>query len=508
MSAALQAFVLIAALEFVLWLPFFWRFRRHLAQGFIVLVVGSAFWLFVTSPTFLVGVLLSIAVYRVVNLGRVASDRVQESYLKGVSWRTVWILGAFEAIILCCWWLLHVFNVSQGLFWYVALLIQFGTAAILLLTTLRHLSTTRPPKDVAAIATNKLPSLTVAIPARNETEELEACLQSLVANDYPKLEIIVLDDCSPNRRTPEIIRSFAHDGVRFFAGTEPDDDWLPKNQAYEKLASEANGELILFCGVDARFAPDSLRRLVEVMVQKNKSMLSLMPRNHLPQHLRSLALLVQPMRYAWEFALPRKLFRRPPVLSTCWIIQKSLLEGAGGFRAVARSIVPESYFARVAVVHDGYSFMQSDEYIGIDCEKNLTEQHDTATRTKYPQLHRRPELALLLTLGELLILILPVAFMAAAILTVELRFYGIISLCTSLLLAVWYAIIVQLVYRRTLPWSLVALPFAVIHDVAVLNYSMLKYEFSTVYWKGRNVCVPVMRVEAHLPGMASKSDPS
>jgi hypothetical protein len=505
MSNALQAFIAVAAVEFTLWLPPIWRFRRFVAQIFIVLLVASSFWLFVSSPTFLMGLLLCVAVYRSVNLGRIASNRVREAYLRGVSWRTAWWLGSLEVIILFSWWILHLLQVSHELFWYVVLVLQFVVSAILLATTLRHFVTTRPPKDVASIPTSKLPSLTVAIPARNETDSLEACLQSLITSDYPKLEIIVLDDCSPDRRTPEIIRSYAHDGVRFFPGAEPDDGWLPKNQAYERLANEANGELILFCGVDARFAPTSLRQLVEVMLQKNKSMISVMPKNRLPRHLRDLALLVQPMRYAWEISLPRKLFKRPPVLSTCWIIQKSLLEGAGGFRAVARSIVPESYFARVAVVHDGYSFMQSDDSIGIECQKDLDEQHDTATRTKYPQLHRRPELVLLLTLGELLLLILPVAFVMASLTTPDLRFYAIISALTSLLLVLWYVFIVRLVYRQTILESLVALPFAVVHDVAVLNYSMLKYEFSAVLWKGRNVCIPVMRVEPSLPPIQSKN---
>jgi hypothetical protein len=166
--------------------------------------------------------------------------------------------------------------------------------------------------------------------------------------------------------------------------------------------------------------------------------------------------------------------------------------------------VPESYFARVAVVHDGYSFMQSDDQIGISCKKQITEQHDTATRTKYPQLHRRPELVFLLSLFELLALILPIVFVAASFATPQLRLFGIITAATSLLLVIWYMLIVRLVYRMFLPTSLIALPFAVIHDVAVLNYSMLKYEFSDVFWKGRNVCIPVMRVEPQLPPMDTK----
>jgi len=74
------------------------------------------------------------------------------------------------------------------------------------------------------------------------------------SHDYPKLEIIVLDDCSQNKHTPEIIRSFAHDGVRFIQGEHPKPTWLAKNQAYDRLAQESSGEFILFCGVDVRFS--------------------------------------------------------------------------------------------------------------------------------------------------------------------------------------------------------------------------------------------------------------
>ncbi len=499
MSTALQVFVLIAALELSIWLPSFWRFRATTARFMMILLSLSTAWLFVTSPTFLVGLLVCLAVFRLVNLARIAYGRVQAGYLQNISWRTAWWFAVMEAIVLGLWWCLHALSVSAAVFWEIILLGQLAIALLLFVTTIKHLSTTRPPRDVAPLPVKQLPSLTVAIPARNETADLEACLSSLIANDYPKLEILVYDDCSQNTRTPEIIRGFAHDGVKFIAGEEIDESWLPKNYAYERLAEESSGELILFCGVDARFEPDSLRRLVETMQQKNKSLISIMPRNILPKHLRSLSMLVQPMRYAWEIALPRKMFRRPPVLSTCWIIQRTLLDSAGGFRAVTRSIVPESYFARVAVVHDGYSFMQSDNAIGITCAKNVSEQHDTATRTKYPQLHRRPELVFLLTMGELMTLILPLAFVLASLAVPSLRLFALLSATTTALLVVWYTTVVGLVYRRFVVRSLLALPFAVIHDVAVLNYSMLKYEFSVVLWKGRNVCVPVMRVEPRLP---------
>jgi hypothetical protein len=499
MSTALLIFAVIAVCELSVWLPPLWRWHVWTARFWFVVVGLSSLWLFVIEPTFLVGLLVSLAGYRGVNLARVAANRINNTHLERVSRRTAFSILLYEAVTLLFWWLLHRNAVGQSAFWHAVLILQLLAALSLLVTTLRHFRTTRPPKELTPMTDKELPSLTVAIPARNETESLEKCLTSLIASDYPKLEILVLDDCSQNPRTPEIIRGFAHDGVRFIAGEPEPDGWLAKNAAYERLAEEANGELVVFAGADVRFEKQSLRRLVETLLQKKKSMISVMPKNIASPPRVGLSLLAQPMRYAWEFSLPRKMFRRPPVLSTCWIIQRKLLMSSGGFKGVSRSIVPESFFARTAIAHDGYSFMQSDAAMGIACEKDAADQHDTATRTKYPQLHRRPELAVLLTLGELLILIVPITFLLASLATPELHTLAVLSGLTTLVLIVWYSSIVTLVYRKFLLLSLLALPFAVIHDVAVLNYSMLKYEFSVVLWKGRNVCVPVMRVEPRLP---------
>jgi hypothetical protein len=238
-----------------------------------------------------------------------------------------------------------------------------------------------------------------------------------------------------------------------------------------------------------------------MMLEKNKSMMSVMPRNILPRFLQLDASLIQPMRYAWEVALPRKLFKRPPVLSTCWIAKRETLVASGGFSAVSRSIVPESYFARQTVGHDGYGFRYSNALLGLTSHKAVSDQRDTATRTKYPQLHRRPELVLLLTLGELFALVMPFMFLVVGSMYSALTSVFILSALTCTLLVVWYLTVCAMTYRQPDLRSLVSLPFAVLLDVALLNYSMLKYEFSVVLWKDRNVCIPVMRIEPRLPPM-------
>jgi glycosyltransferase involved in cell wall biosynthesis len=500
MVIALIVFAVATLLELALWISWIWKARKAIALIASLALAASSLALVWLHPVFVTLILLLVSAYRVVNLLRIIKDQIDVHYLYRSVTRTGTILIGTQLLIGAGWLACLVFQLTNDHFWTVFSVIQLLGIIVIGASTERHLRTTLPPIDITNITNKELPTLTVAIPARNETEDLEACLTSLVASDYPKLEILVLDDCSQNTRTPEIIRSFAHDGVSFLSGNEIKESWLAKNQAYQQLLDAANGELILFAGVDSRYEPQSLRRLVSAMIYKNKTMLSVIPANNvLACASQEESLLLQPTRYAWELSLPRKMFNRPPVLSTCWLINKKTLLSAGGFAAVSRSIVPESYFARVSSVHDGYTFMQSNELIGIKSMKAAPDQFDTAVRMRYPQLHRRPELVLLMTLAETFGFILPFLFLVAKLMLHTAAYTMILSSLTCLLILYFYGRIVSLTYRKFLLRGFVAAPFAAILDIIILNYSMAKYEFSHVFWKGRNVCIPVMRAIPSLP---------
>src|SRR5258708_4560875 len=106
------------------------------------------------------------------------------------------------------------------------------------------------------------------------------------------------------------------------------------------------------------------------------------------------------MRYAWELALPRRRFNRPPALSSCWLVRRDLLAHGGSFQAVSRSVDQERAIAGLAIKHDGYSFLQSNDAIAITSQKTLADQLDTAVRIRYPQVRRRPELVALISVVE------------------------------------------------------------------------------------------------------------
>ena len=497
MKLALISLGILTCLELGLWLPGLAGVRKALAVVFALGLGIIGAYCVMLKPGICTALIAVTVVYGIINLLRIIEARLPRQQLQRAVLQTTAIIAGFQTIILGVWWAVDSAHIAHTNAWAIFGLLQIVAAGVLLASTIRHLRTTRSPKALPTLASADLPTLTVAIPARNETPELEACLQSIIASDYPKLEVVVLDDCSQDR-TPEIIRNFAQAGVRFIVGREPHAHWLAKNQAYQQLYEESSGDLILYCGVDVRFEPQSLRTLITTMLEKKKSMMCVIPQNVVPAGAQQTSLLVQPMRYLWELSLPRKLFRRPPILSTCWVVRRDLLAEAGNFAAVSASVAPESYFARASSRRDGYSFVRSDSELVVMSTKGFADQVETAVRSGYPQLHRRPEQVLLITVAQLALFVAPFALCVAESLRQHWLIAGI-ELLTCLLIEVLYMCVVRVTYHKTLLRNLLILPWSALLNAVLLNYSMWKYEFSEVLWKGRNVCLPVLRALPSLP---------
>ena len=454
-----------------------------LGSGTIGLIVNH--WQLWLLPGIVVG-------YKIINLYRIIDWRLHRNHLRQQTASAFgWLLG-IQLVLFGSLLMLQRTGFEKSML-YVAF-IQLVVGLFLFRSTIRTWHHMQVPAEIPGIANSALPSLSVLIPARNETEVLFAALTSLVASDYPKLEIIVLDDCSTNRRTAEVIKQFAHSGVRFIQGTEPPKGWLAKNYAYERLRQEAAGEILLFCCADTVFSPYTLRHLVEVLQFKKRVMISVLPERD-SNALRSINVL-QAMRYYWELALPRRLFKRPPVLSSAWLIQKTALETYGGFGSVANSVSPEASFARKAVVSDAYSFIRSDGGLGLLTQKSTDEQFATSLRIRYPQLHKRIELVCLTTVFEALFLILPFVLLVISIVSGQSWLcvvgFGLASLT---IIGTYY--VASVLTRLSEPVvGVLSTVVGFVMDIVVLHVSMWRYEFGTVIWKDRNICLPVMHVVA------------
>ena len=494
MPIALKLYLILMIVELVIWIKPFWRLRRPLSISVILLQPILLGLLLVTDNSWWFWLIFLAAIYRMINLLRLIEGRTEASYLYQVARLSSFFLIISQLIVAALYRLSSSHKFNDLNFWKYLGLLQIVGLLVLIVSTHRTRQKTNAPKVIKNFTHNELPSLTVAIPARNETEDLISCLDSLVNCTYPKLEILVLDDCSQDKHTSLIIKNYAQKGVVFIRGTEPQSNWLAKNWAYQQLFNASNGELILFCGVDSRFNTQSLSSLVEIMLTKHKSMISIMPINKLIGKNRLISMIMQTNRYAWENALPRRQLKRPPVLSTCWLINKASLRKFGEFSAVKNSVSIESYFARQAINSgDGYSYLASTESIGITCQKLLADQYDTTIRTRYPQLHRRPELVGLVSLLEAIIFILPLVLFVYG-LTSSTTIITILAIINLILGSYFYTINQKLVYRHIVWYSPLMAVAATVIDIAALNISLWRYEFSQVVWKNRNICLPVMRM--------------
>jgi glycosyltransferase involved in cell wall biosynthesis len=104
------------------------------------------------------------------------------------------------------------------------------------------------------------PVVSLIVPARDEGEKIEQALSSLLAIDYPHLEIIAIDDRSQDSTGAIMDRLAARDArLRVVHLTEIPAGWLGKNYAMHRGAQIARGEWLLFTDGDILFAPETLR---------------------------------------------------------------------------------------------------------------------------------------------------------------------------------------------------------------------------------------------------------
>jgi cellulose synthase/poly-beta-1,6-N-acetylglucosamine synthase-like glycosyltransferase len=123
----------------------------------------------------------------------------------------------------------------------------------------RRLSHIELPPDVL----ETLPMLSVLVPACNEAATVEQAMQSLLAMNYPHMEIIAVNDRSTDG-TGALLERLAAENPRLRVRhvTALPAGWLGKNHALHVASQVATGDWLLFTDADVVYAPDALLRAV------------------------------------------------------------------------------------------------------------------------------------------------------------------------------------------------------------------------------------------------------
>jgi len=200
------------------------------------------------------------------------------------------------------------------------------------------------------------PMVSILVPARNEEKNIARCVQSLLAQDYPKFEVLVLDDQSTDN-TRSILEklSHIHSRLKVLDGDPPPGNQVGKNWACSQLARKAQGELLFFTDADTFHQPETLKTIVTALEAEQADLLTGFPRQEV--HTWGERFLVPFFSWAILCFNPLALAYRLrfPALSTAlgqmMLFRREAYLTIGGHEGVRSSIVDDLMLARKIKSH-------------------------------------------------------------------------------------------------------------------------------------------------------------
>ncbi len=123
------------------------------------------------------------------------------------------------------------------------------------------------------------PKVSILVPAKDEAANIAACVESLLAQDYPNLEVIVIDDRSADDTDAIVTRIALRDArLRLLRIDALPSGWTGKTHALYRGRAAATGEWLLFVDADATLHPHCLSAVLRDAVDHAADLESVLPR--------------------------------------------------------------------------------------------------------------------------------------------------------------------------------------------------------------------------------------
>ena len=249
-----------------------------------------------------------------------------------------------------------------------------------------------PPRHWAADA----PLVSVLVPARDEEASIAACVDALLAQDYPSLEIIVLDDDSTDSTAALAGR---HPRVHVVAGAPRPTGWTGKNWACHQLAVRARGEVLCFVDADTLLSPDAVSRALGELRDDDLGLVSMLLKTDTGTVAE--VVLMPMVNHALLALLPAALMEQPAhpnlavALGPFVMVRRTAYDAAGGHAAAPEHIVDDVQLARSVkaaghrvALRNGTTLIRTRWYSGF------REIWDGFSKNAYGGLAYRPGVAL------------------------------------------------------------------------------------------------------------------
>lgn len=199
---------------------------------------------------------------------------------------------------------------------------------------------------------SQCPTVSILVAGRDEEEKLPAALETFLALNYPRYEVIAVDDRSEDR-TGAILRAAAERDLRLklLRIDSLPAGWLGKPHALQQAYEQSSGEWLVFTDADVHFRPDLLRRALAASTQKHWDHLTLLghakmfnPGERIAMSFFSLGFLlgIRP----WRVADARSRFYAG--VGAFQLIRRSAYEKLGTHRRLAMEVVDDMKLGKLA----------------------------------------------------------------------------------------------------------------------------------------------------------------
>ena len=256
--------------------------------------------------------------------------------------------------------------------------------------------------------------VSVCVPARNEEENIENCLRSLMDQSYDNYEVLVLNDNSEDR-TGEILDLLAKefpDKLKVFDGKPLEEGWTGKIFAMNQLIQKTSGEYLLFTDADTFHKKDSISFAITNMKVHNADMLS--------GYIKEKAVtfgerITVPLIFMLTgFVLPMFLNRVTPfpftsvAIGQYIMIKKKVFEAVGGYESM-KTLISEDVFLARLIKKNGYKTIFTDCKRAAICRMytGYTESVNGITKNIFSFLSNNTAVILTAIIGVSVFLLLP-----------------------------------------------------------------------------------------------------
>lgn len=276
----------------------------------------------------------------------------------------------------------------MSLFWFrhqVSLLYFVG---VLLLIAVSNLWAWRKlgsyPKPL------RLPRVSILLPVREEENNVTACVTSLLAQDYPDWQLIVLDDDSHDA-TPEALAALARENpaLQVLKGKRLPEGWLGKNWACQQLAAASDGELLLFVDADTRLEPEALRESVAALEAERADLVSVFPRQEVLSWGERLVVPI--LQWSTLSFVPLALAYRWPVSALVtasgqfMLFRRQAYEAIGGHAAVRDQVVEDVALARRITRHGlRWRLLDGSRYVHCRMYRGFRQVYEGLSKNLFP----------------------------------------------------------------------------------------------------------------------------